>query len=216
MSNHLTGQFKSINLSLVIIILLFVISSPVFAQQPSTFEVYIELDYSERFINTSPDISQPRTQLTGNVTLNSRTPMHIEVNLTVDDDWSVLIEPANFTLIVPIQGLAIQDIIITIMAPLGIENNTEHMIQIDGTWSYIQGIGGGILDSVTFKLISRNNTDQSNGNGNNHDGDNNGVEASDDSFFEQYGTGVLIAAVVLFIIIIFIILYRRRRDYEDL
>ncbi len=192
-------------------ILMITISIP--APQPPTMEIWMELYSNEEIIDTSPDVTEPEVEVEGLVTLESRTPMHIEVNLTVQNDWNVTIEPANFTLNIQTTGLVTKTIKITVKAPLGIENNTEHLVRIGGTWSYFQGIGGGELEPVTLNLVAQNSSMTSNDN--NHANDDEDDENNGVGVLEDFGTILLVAAIAFIIIILIIFVIRRKRNYEE-
>jgi hypothetical protein len=196
---------------IISLLVLILISSIIPAQTPPTMDITIELYSYNEPIDTSPEIDEPTVHVDGLVRLTSTTPMHIEVNLSIDDDWTVIVEPANFTLNVPITGMAEQPITVTIIAPLGIENNTEHYVSIGGTWSYIQGIGGGDLPPKELNLVAKNETSEPNDNGNGH-GDDGGVVDDDDSF-PMLEVGVVV--IIIIIVVVIVVIYRRKKMFEE-
>jgi hypothetical protein len=137
-----------------------------------------------------------------------QTPMRIEVNLTIENDWDCIVEPANFTLVVQFEKIVEQEITVTVNAPLGVEDQTEHTVRITGTWSYITGVpGGGELQPVTLNLLAQNFTVEPNGNGDGDDDDDS--SDSDSGFLPGFeSTGILVAIVI--VVLIFTIKSRKR------
>jgi cbb3-type cytochrome oxidase subunit 3 len=211
MTKYQRSLFRSFYVFIVSLLVLGLISSHLPAQTPPTADVEIELYSINEPIETSPDIAEPPAQVEGLVRLTSSLPMHIEVNLSVENDWTATVEPANFTLNV-VTGLAEQPITVTVIAPLGVENNTEHTVRVTGTWSYVQGIGGDEIQWEEFTLVARNETAEPDDNGDNN-GDDGGASNNGDSFpMLELGIVVIIVIIIIVIIIIF---RRRRRLAED-
>ncbi len=105
-------------------------------------EIVIELDTYSQELDTSPEVTEPFVQVSGEVTLVSQTP-YVSINLSIDqtnNPWNCSVMPSNFDLNQINQSS--MDIVVTVQAPAGLENGTEQIVTIKGTWSYIPDIPG--------------------------------------------------------------------------
>jgi hypothetical protein len=171
--------------------------------------IWLELVKVDEQIDTSAEIENPMVQVNGYLHVESQTPIHVEINLTTESEWTSSIEPQNFTIQVA-TGLETKDITLTVTAPLGVENGTKQTIRLRGTWSYISGITQPKeIQHVELQLEATNKTAEPNGNGNNDDG---GGKDEGKGFLPGFeGTLVVIGAMIAILLITNDVRKRRRK-----
>lgn len=193
----------SIFLSVLILIIPASGSTQTYLNPPNQIEpiVTIEPDVVEQTIDTSPEITEPIAQVHGQVVVEAQIAAHINVNLTVASNWNANVDPNNFTINMG-PGERITPITVTVIAPLGIENDTKEIVSVAGTWTYFEGLPGGNIPPEQITLTARNTSADQPDNGN---GDGDGGDGDDDAgFLPGFESVFMIAAtsVVLLILIL--------------
>ncbi len=192
-------------ISVIMLFVCIVVVHSVFALPPRQLEptVKIELDAYDKLIYTSSDIAEPTVHVGGIVLLDSEVPIFVNVQLSIDNDWNCTVEPSTFNLTVTTNRLTTQEINVTVIGPIGIENNTEHLVTIAGTYSFFPpGIPVSEtqpIEPVYLNLVSRNTTEEDNGD--KPDGDD-GDDSEDEGFLPGFDGISLITGAVLVIIIL--------------